>query len=75
MDEVRFSSFQTLLDACGYKKEVHGRWIKKEDDTRYWYECSECESRVPHSPWGHDWFSAFCPSCGCKMDADEMEGE
>ena len=27
---------------------VHGRWIKKHDNVRYWYECSECGRKPPY---------------------------
>ena len=41
-----------------------GRWIKKEDNDDWWFECSRCayEPQDQHVP------TAFCCNCGAKMD-------
>lgn len=41
----------------------HGKWIYREDDLTYWWECSicsDCESKK----------SPYCPSCGARMDEE-----
>lgn len=47
---------------------LHGQWIRKEDDSCYWYECSECGEKLAKTQWGNDYFSAYCPNCGTLMD-------
>ena len=49
----------------------HGQWIRKEDDSCYWYECSECGEKLAKTQWGNDYFSAYCPNCGTLMDKEE----
>ena len=50
-----------------------GHWKKKEDDTRWWYVCSECEQEPLKNRWNDDdVLSTFCPNCGAKMQ--EVEG-
>ena len=45
-----------------------GHWIKKEDDTCWWYVCSECEQEPLKNRWNDDdVLSTFCPNCGAKM--------
>ena len=45
-----------------------GKWIKKEDDTCWWYVCSECEQEPLKNRWNDDdVLSRFCPNCGAKM--------
>lgn len=45
----------------------HGHWIKPDDGCvrPFWerYICSECLC--------HSWNSAYCPSCGAKMERGE----
>ena len=56
------------------KKEVaevrHGRWERKEDECCYWFECSECGEEPAKTNDNDDYFSAYCPHCGAKMDAE-----
>ena len=50
------------------QKSGTGHWIKKEDDTCWWYACSECEQEPLKNRWNDDdVLSAFCPNCGCRM--------
>ena len=50
------------------QKSKTGHWIKKEDDTCWWYACSECEQEPLKNRWNDDdVLSAFCPNCGCRM--------
>lgn len=51
----------------------HGRWIRKEDDSCYWYECSGCGEKLAKTQWGNDYFSAYCPNCGVLMDKEEEQ--
>ena len=40
-----------------------GKWIYREDDLTYWWECSicsDCESKK----------SQYCPNCGARMDEE-----
>ena len=49
-----------------------GKWIKKEDDTCWWYACSECEQEPLKNRWNDDdVLSAFCPNCGAKMESED----
>lgn len=52
---------------------VHARWIKKHDDVCYWYECSECGRKPPHSEFYQEDHSRYCPNCGARMDLPEGE--
>lgn len=45
-----------------------GHWIKKEDNTCWWYVCSECEQEPLKNRWNDDdVLSSYCPNCGCRM--------
>ena len=58
----------SLGEKADVMKARHGRWIRKEDDSCYWYECSECGEKLAKTQWGNDYFSAYCPNCGTLMD-------
>lgn len=49
------------------KEVVRAKWIKKDDTICYWYECSNCCSRILKNRFGKDVYSNFCPQCGCDM--------
>ena len=51
----------------------HGEWIKEDNGTQYWYQCSECSERPPYNRYKELWLSACCPNCGAKMDVSKME--
>lgn len=57
---------QGQIDAIG-----HGEWIKKESETTYWYECSECGEEPLRDGYGQRAFSRYCPNCGAHMDKGE----
>ena len=59
------------IPAAAVVEVRHGRWIRKEDDSCYWYECSECGEKLAKTQWGNDYFSAYCPNCGSLMDKEE----
>lgn len=61
----------SLGEKAAVVKVRHGQWIRKEDDSCYWYECSECGEKLAKTQWGNDYFSAYCPNCGAKMDKEE----
>lgn len=44
-----------------------GKWIRKDDETCYWYECSECGCSPPKDTYKQEWLSDFCPNCGADM--------
>ncbi len=51
----------------------HGRWVELYDDISF-CRCSECEKLVGWNIiFNHNY--NYCPNCGAKMDADELEKE
>ena len=62
----------TKFPAADVVEVRHGRWVRKEDDSCYWYECSECGEKLAKTQWGNDYFSAYCPNCGTLMDKEEQ---
>jgi hypothetical protein len=48
----------------------HGEWIKKENKTTYWWECSECGEEPLKDGYERRAFSRYCPNCGAKMEED-----
>jgi hypothetical protein len=32
------------------------------------YECSKCQAYAPCFQSGNEYFSPFCPNCGCKLE-------
>ena len=51
-----------------------GHWIKKEDDTCWWYVCSECEQEPLKNRWNNDdVLSRFCPNCGARMIKEDEQ--
>lgn len=47
------------------------KWVRVEDKTMYWYECSNCKEKPPKNQYGNEWFSPYCPNCGSIMIKDE----
>ena len=72
--DVALAQLEEYGVSLGEKADVvkvrHGRWIRKEDDSCYWYECSECGEKLAKTQWGNDYFSAYCPNCGVLMDKE-----
>lgn len=70
-------------EGCAILSEVrHGRWEKHLVPTDFDGEvfnvehivCSVCESSIPlNKTYKRDWYSDYCPSCGSRMDLDEVE--
>ena len=49
-----------------------GKWVKKNDDNCWWFECSECGSKPLYSRFvDDDVLTQFCPFCGAKMEVGE----
>lgn len=53
--------------------ERRSKWVRKQDEVCYWYECMVCHEQPPRDRWGQEWHSNFCPSCGAEMDFCEEE--
>ena len=49
----------------------HGRWIPVTNSSGG-FECSVCTNYAPSYRDGVEWHSRFCPTCGAKMDLDEV---
>lgn len=62
-------TIDTVQDASTVeaKEVVNAKWIKKNDDICYWYECSNCGCYIPQNRYHNDWFSNWCPDCGAAM--------
>lgn len=70
VDEIREKSKADFLWLCENSEQEPktGYWIKKEDDTCWWYVCSECEQEPLKNRWNDDdALSTYCPNCGAKM--------
>lgn len=56
-------------------QRIKGRWVRKESDLSWWYECSECGESPLFDPYEHEVRTPFCPWCGAEMrgedDADD----
>ena len=80
LDEVnkKFNEINIILENLPSVRpqEQTGHWIKKEDDTCWWYVCSECGQEPLKNRWNDDdVLSTFCPNCGAKMvEPQESEG-
>ena len=75
---------ETIADAVEALEELPsvnpqpktGHWIKKEDDTCWWYACSECEQEPLKNRWNDDdVLSTFCPNCGAKMEGSDADSD
>ena len=52
-------------------QRIKGRWVRKESDLSWWYECSECGDSPLFDPYEHEVRSPFCPWCGARMEEEE----
>ena len=51
----------------GCEPIVYAKWVKREDDICYWYECENCGEEPPHTEYGQEYYSPRCPACGAHM--------
>lgn len=70
--EMRFVFWQDIEKAptISAVPVVHGRWIEHPDDRCSLFngwECSECKQIVSGGRGN------YCPNCGAKMDAKELD--
>ena len=47
-----------------------GKWIPVTNG-RGGFECNRCHCYAPSYQDGVEWLSAFCPSCGCRMEGEQ----
>lgn len=50
---------------------IEAIWMRVEDKNTYWYECSHCGSKPPHTEYNYEWKSRYCPCCGKYMYFEE----
>ena len=66
-DDDSEEAVQMVIKALEQEPKT-GHWIKNEDDTCWWYVCSECGQVPLKNIWNDaDVLSQFCPNCGAKM--------
>ena len=61
-DIMRFPSAQP--------QRMKGRWVRKESDLSWWYECSECGESPLFDPYENEVLTRFCPWCGAEMETE-----
>ena len=54
-------------------QRMKGRWVRKESDLSWWYECSECGESPLFDPYENEVLTRFCPWCGARMEEEEDE--
>ena len=54
-------------------ERIKGRWVRKESDLSWWYECSECGESPLYDPYENEVRTPFCPWCGARMEEEEDE--
>lgn len=52
-------------------QRIKGRWLRKESDLSWWYECSECGESPLFDPYENEVRTPFCPWCGARMEEEE----
>ena len=62
------------LQPFAQPKRIKGRWLRKESDISWWYECSECGESPLFDPYENEVRTPFCPWCGSDMRGDEDVG-
>lgn len=50
-----------------------GKWIRRESDLSWWYECSKCGESPLYDPYENEVRTPFCPWCGAEMRGEEDE--
>jgi hypothetical protein len=64
--------FLNMLNNIEAEPIKHGRWLPVTNG-RGGFECSVCTNYAPSYQDGVEWHSRFCPTCGARMDLDEVE--
>ena len=59
------------IEALSQPERIKGRWLRKESDLSWWYECSECGESPLFDPYVNEVRTPFCPWCGADMRGDE----
>lgn len=59
------------LQPFAQPQRSRGRWIRKESDLSWWYECSECGESPLFDPYENEVLTRFCPWCGARMEEEE----
>lgn len=81
-DKVRILDLVDEQPTVNTRSIRHGRWVKMSDTEGIYYACSECGNeltRINSFDPQFDLFpklecidkTAYCPSCGCRMDEVE----
>lgn len=56
-------------------QRIKGRWVRKESDLSWWYECSSCGESPLYDQYENEVRTPFCPFCGSDMRGDEDGNE
>lgn len=70
---MRWAKTKIFALPSAQPQRIKGRWVRKESDLSWWYECSECGESPLFDPYEHEVQSPFCPFCGSDMRGDEDE--
>lgn len=54
-------------------QRIKGRWVRKESDLSWWYECSKCGESPLYDPYENEVRTPFCPWCGADMRGEDDE--
>ena len=52
-------------------QRIKGRWVRKESDLSWWYECSECGESPLFDPYENEVRTPFCPWCGAELRGED----
>lgn len=66
-----YFALDKAITALLQPQRIKGRWIRKESDLSWWYECSECGESPLFDPYENEVLTRFCPWCGSDMRGDE----
>ena len=65
-------SIGCVLDLPSAQPRMKGKWVRKESDLSWWYECSECGESPLFDPYADEVQSPFCPWCGAEMETEQQ---
>ena len=54
---------------------VKAHWKRCQDDTCYWFECSNCGQAPLYTRFKQEILTDFCPYCGCMMEDENDVSE